>query len=210
VGIPLQAGWNLVSFPVALCSYAGSPPTVALPSGVSCTPVTGSIGEVFSGIATQLELVRSLDGDGFHTYDPALPAYVNDLTYVAAGYGYWIKVKQAATWNVTGRRLPPGETLALQSGWNLVGYWGTDVRHVGTAPAVPFPAGVTFQAVASIADVYPGLAPALTHVWSYDVNGDHTYEPGGPASASPVTYTGPGYGYWIKVSAPRTLGFNLP
>jgi len=129
---------------------------------------------------------------------------------VAAGYGYWIKMKQAATWSVTGRRLPPSRTLALQSGWNLVGYWGLDVRHVGPAPTVPFPAGVTFQPVLAIADVYPGLSPALTQVWSYDGNGDHTYQPGGPATPSPVTYVGPGYGYWLKVSTPQTLGFDLP
>lgn len=210
VSIPLQAGWNLVSFPLAVCSYTGAAaPAVALPPGTVCSPVS-SIGDFFSGIAGQYDRIESFDAAGAHVYDPNVPAYVNDLTYVAGGYGYRIKMKQASTLTVTGRRLPPAAALSLGAGWTLAGYWGLDVRHTGAPPSVSFPAGVSFTQVGSIADVFtPSLGAAPAAVWSIDANGDHTY-PTALAPATPVTYLGPGYGYWIKVSAPANLDYDLP
>lgn len=210
VSIPLQAGWNQVSFPLALCSYTTAiPPVVSLPSGTTCASVQ-SIGEFFSGIAGQYERVESFDPSGAHVYDPNLPAYVNDLTYVAGGYGYRIKMKQASVLTLSGRRLPPTATVSLGAGWTLSGYWGLDVRHTGTQPAVPFPAGVTFTPVSSLAEVFaPSLGGAPAALWSTDADGDHTY-PTALAPATPVTYVGPGYGYWIKVDAPAALDYDLP
>ncbi len=84
------------------------------------------------------------------------------------------------------------------------------MRHTGTQPTVAFPAGVGFTQVGSIAEVFtPSLGAAPAAVWSTDANGDHTY-PTALAPATPLTYLGPGYGYWVKVGAAGALDYDLP
>ncbi|MDF1553162.1 MAG: S8 family serine peptidase, partial [Deferrisomatales bacterium] len=94
VHLPVRPGWNLLSFPVGGCRYlqGTTPPAAAvLPSGSgACTPVA-ALEDAFAGVADAVEQVRSFDAAGAHNYDPALPPELNDLTWVAGGYGYWVK-----------------------------------------------------------------------------------------------------------------------
>ncbi len=205
VEIPLSVGWNLISFPIARCWHVGSPPGGSFLPGTEFVPVA-SVGEAFAGIAGRYDLIRSFDGQGFHDYDPALPAYLNDLTYVAGGHGYWIRMSEAAVLTLEGRAVAPSASLGLRAGWNLAGYWAGDVRYLGSLPTVSFPPGVTYTQVPGVAEIFPGPAPSLEAVWSHDANGDHTYEAGN-SSPSPLTYGGPGYGYWLKTSVPAALQY---
>jgi len=80
----LKAGWNLVGFP--------STANLALP-------------DVFSlhGVGTDFSLVyayhASDSGDPWKKYDRSAP-FGNDLTELANGWGFWIKVSVDHTWDV--------------------------------------------------------------------------------------------------------------
>jgi hypothetical protein len=39
--------------------------------------------------------------DLWKLFDPNAPGWASDLTYLAPGWGYWVKVNADKTWNVT-------------------------------------------------------------------------------------------------------------
>ncbi|HSH69017.1 MAG TPA: Ig-like domain-containing protein, partial [Deferrisomatales bacterium] len=207
VAVPLRAGWNLISFPVAACFVTpGSLPSSALPSGMTtglCIE-KASIAEAFplTPASAAIEQVRSFDGSGVHNFDPALDPELNDLTWVSGGFGYLVKVSADCTASFTGERLAPAATLELATGWNLVGYWGDGARYVTTDPVtagVPFPAGTAATQV-TLAQLLPGLS-TLDAAKSEDLTGEHVW-------GTDLDYTGPGYGYWVKLSAPAVLSYG--
>ena len=75
VSIPLCAGANLIGYP------SGSP--VALP-------------DALASIAGKYTLIHAYDpsdaADPWKTFDPSAPPFVNDLTAMKPGQGYWIQV----------------------------------------------------------------------------------------------------------------------
>ncbi|MDF1554354.1 MAG: Ig-like domain-containing protein [Deferrisomatales bacterium] len=207
VAVPLRAGWNLISFPVAACFVTpGSLPSSALPSGMTAGLCLekASIAEAFplTPASAAIEQVRSFDGNGVHNFDPALDPELNDLTWVAGGFGYLVKVSADCTTSFTGERLAPAATLELATGWNLVGYWGDGARYVTTDPVtagVPFPAGTPASTQVAQADLLPGLTPVAAK--SEDLTGEHVW-------GTDLDYTGPGYGYWVKLTAPAVLSYG--
>lgn len=76
--IPLNAGWNLVGY--------------AAISPANTTAAT-------SGISTKLEKVWGYSNGSWLLYDPADPDF-SDLTTLEPGNGYWLKMKEAATWAI--------------------------------------------------------------------------------------------------------------
>ena len=78
--IPLCAGWNLISYP-------GSQ--------------TKALGNALSSISGQYEKVLAYKADDlsdpWKIYDISVPSYVNDLTALEPGLGYWIYIKQNCT-----------------------------------------------------------------------------------------------------------------
>ncbi|MBI5017197.1 MAG: carboxypeptidase regulatory-like domain-containing protein [Deltaproteobacteria bacterium] len=205
--VPLRVGWNLISFPLATCWHLGNTaPAVPLPTGTA-TQGVAAIRDVLSSIDGKYAVVRSFDETGAHSFDPALPDYLNDLTYLAGGYGYWIKMTEAADLELEGLPLNPEATLPLNANWNLVGYWGNDCRHVGDPPTDRFGPGTVFTPVARISDILQSVADKLIVVRSFDAGGAHTYNPTLPDYLSDLTYLGPGYGYWVKVREAGTLGY---
>ncbi|MBI5017194.1 MAG: hypothetical protein HZB55_17145 [Deltaproteobacteria bacterium] len=204
--LSLRQGWNLISFPLAVAWHVGDPPTVAVPTGTVYQPVA-AIGDVFAGIAGKYSVVRSFDADGAHSFDPTLPEYLSDLTYVAGGYGYWIKMKEAADLVLEGLPLDPAATRPLTANWNLVGYWGGDCRYVGDPPTDRFGPGTVFTPVARISDILQSVVDKLIVVRSFDAGGAHSYNPTLPDYLSDLTYMGPGYGYWVKVNAAGSLQY---
>jgi bacillopeptidase F (M6 metalloprotease family) len=203
--IPLQAGWNLISFGIKNCYYIGTSPSAPMMDGIQFVPVA-SISEIFGAVAGKVEVVRSFDHQGPHTYVPGLDDY-NDLTYMAAGYGYWIKMREAGELLLEGRRALPTDSLELHTGWNLVGYWGSDVRYVGARPAVTFPEGTVFTAFGSLAESFSAIAGNYAILWSFDANGSHIFDPALPAGVNTMTYLGPGYGFWLRMKAPDDLWY---
>ena len=73
--IDLAAGWNLISFDVAIEDNA---------------PAT-----VFADLSGILVVVTGYGAAGANFYDPALPPFLNTLTSLDNGFGYWIKVSEA-------------------------------------------------------------------------------------------------------------------
>ncbi len=216
VQVPVTPGWNLLSFPVGACRYleGTTPPAAAvLPSGsAACTPVD-ALEDAFPGVADAVEQIRSFDAVGAHNYDPSLPTELNDLTWVAGGHGYWVKlagtVAVGTTVAFTGPALAPADTLTVREGWNLVGYWGGGARYVTTDPVatgVAFPAGTSATQVAA-SDRFPGVAGTLEAARSQDAAGEHT----DPLTAgTQLDYAGPGYGYWLKLGTGGVLDYTLP
>jgi hypothetical protein len=205
--IPLRAGWNLISFSVKNCYYTGDTiPAAPMLVGINYIRVAG-IGDVLASISGKYDVVRSFDLDGAHTYDPALEGTgFNTLKFLASGYGYWIKMKEAANLELAGLKATPADTLELRTGWNLVGYWGGDVRYLETSP-LGFPPDVTvFTKIDSMGEVFDTLAGNYSAVRSYDGT-SHIYVPTLPDSVNTLQYIGPGYGLWIRMKTPDELSY---
>jgi hypothetical protein len=163
--ISLSPGWNLVSLPVQL--PANTPATSAL-----------------SSINGAYEVVWAYSNGIWNVYDPNDPAG-STLTTMQAGNGYWIKMTMAKTLSASG--VAPPSSLPLNSGWNLVGYNGTECAQVSDSSA--------------------GLSTlgSLQTVWGYPSQGWQFYD---PANSGGLTQLCPGSGYWIDVSGTET--WTLP
>lgn len=207
--IPLQSGWNLISFSIKKCFYVddgGGAPNVALLPGTVMVP-EASVADILISIDGKYDLVRSFDADGAHTFDPGLPEF-SDLTYMAGGYGYWIKMNTAGTLEIYGMRAAAADTLTLHNNWNLVGCWHPDVQYTGeTEPLVDFPADVHQRVkVDSIDTVVAAISGAYSVIRSFDSTSAHTYDPLLPAF-NDLEYMGLGYGFWIKMKNAGTLHY---
>jgi hypothetical protein len=145
--------------------------------------------------------MRSFDGNGGHTLDPALVIF-SDLKYIGGGYGYWIKVDADDTLTVTGLQTPHNASIPLKAGWNLITNWTTTVYHEAgfntAAPPCNLPAGVAFSQVADIGDVFAALGTNLKGIRTFDCTGGKSYDPE-LKLFSDLTYIAPGYGIWVKV-----------
>lgn len=203
--IPLQKDWNLISFSVKKCFYietavAGyeeGPPNEPMLPGTVFQKVN-SIGDILLSIEGKYDQVRSFDSRGAHTFDPSLPGF-SDLKYMAGGYGYWIKMKEAGDLELNGIRATAIDSLELSSGWNLIGYWHPEVRYTDIEPQVDFPSDVViFTQVDSINDILSSISGEYIVIRSYDKNGAHTYDPL-LEGFNDLDYLGPGYGMWIKM-----------
>ncbi|HEX9860225.1 MAG TPA: hypothetical protein VGB23_03410, partial [Nitrospirota bacterium] len=204
--IPLQAGWNLISFSVKNAYYVDAKPTEPMLPGAQYLKVN-SIADVLSSITGSYEVVRSFDSTGAHTYDPLLPEF-SDLNYMAAGYGYWIRIKEAANLELSGVRAAPSDKLPLRTGWNLVGYWSTNIRHVGGAPSVGFPPdALSYAVLNNLADGIGSISGSYGVIRSFDSAGAHTYDPLIPDTFNTMKYMGPGYGMWIKMKTTDELSY---
>ncbi len=82
--IPLCLGWNLVGFP------ASSPRPVA----AALASIAGQYLRVFGFDPTDPE-------DPWEVYDPAVPAWANDLAELRPGRGYWIYATAATTLTIS-------------------------------------------------------------------------------------------------------------
>jgi hypothetical protein len=210
--VPLHAGWNLISFRTNRCYHASAqPPAVPLLPGT--LPVASPVSAALGSIAGHYRVLRGFDTAGAHSYDPSVPAAVNDLTYLAPGYGYWIKASEAATLLLEGGRVLPSAPLQLAPGWNLVGCWAGEVRHVGSPPAGPFagPPEPGRTHVDSRGALLPSVAGKYDVLRSFDTVA-HTYDPLLPPSVNDLDYVGPGYGYWLRMreGAPLSYGDGKP
>ena len=83
--IPLVTGWNLVGYP---------------------SQVTRPITEAFSSCAGEYDLVYAYDAldttDPWKKYNVAAPPFLNDLTEMGSGLGYWVRMTEACMWKPDG------------------------------------------------------------------------------------------------------------
>ena len=102
--IPLQAGWNLVSFDL--------------------NPSSPLITEVLSSIAGQFDLVYAWNAaaQNWRKYDATALPYANTLATLDAAMGFWIHITSTnPVLTITGNA-PASTDISLSIGWNMVGY----------------------------------------------------------------------------------------
>jgi|GEM_PF-1475903 len=92
------AGWNMISFFVQ--------PAPNAPADVFPTPPV---------LQVKTEL---------HSFDPAMPDFLNTLKNISASQGYLVKVDSAERFfSVTGNPFYPADGLNYRMGWNLISYY---------------------------------------------------------------------------------------
>ena len=159
--IPLHAGWNLVSFD-------------RHPDVMPISELTGGL------VDGNLQYITGFDG-GAQFYDANGLPFLNTLTVLEGGRGYWFKVAQDDTLFVEGPRVLESDLPALVNGWNLVGYVADE--------DVP------------VEDYFSDLlaSDALLYVTGFTEQGVTIFNPGAPAFLNTLTGLTNSMGYWVKV-----------
>ena len=160
--IPLRAGWNLIS--------------------TDRVPETATPAAFFGGLEPgNLQYVTGFN-DGVQYFNPSGLSFLNTLSAVAPGYGYWVRVAAADTLYVAGSALPAGYLPTLDAGWNLVGY---------TAAAPQAPADFFSDFVAD---------GTLEYVTGFDA-GATFYDPDGLPFLNTLSQLRNGFGYWVRLTS---------
>ncbi|RMG31729.1 MAG: PKD domain-containing protein [Bacteroidetes bacterium] len=158
--VNLKAGWNLISIDVA--------------------PEDSSIEQVFSGLKpNNLEFVTGFEG-GAIFYDPNGLPFLNTLTHLTRGFGYWVRVKEADVLQVEGVPLDAGYKKDLDENWNLVAYLPAE----SSSPTAHFASLIA--------------SDNLEYVTGFD-GGAIFYDPNGLPFLNTLQLLSNGFGYWVKV-----------
>lgn len=163
--IPLNPGWNLIS--------------------IDRNPSDDTPASVFSELLPgNLQYVTGFDG-GAMIYDPSGLSFLNTLTSIEAGRGYWVKVDEADELRVSGALIPSDYQTPLVTGWNLVGFAGEE---------------------AAIASYYADeLANnEIVYVTGFD-QGSTVFDPNGLSFLNTLTTLENGFGYWVKADLENGL-----
>lgn len=153
----LLEDWNLISIPIELADTA--------------------LATVFETIDSLYTAVWAYSANpGWERYIVGGPDFLNTLTDVVPGKGYWVEMSVDAELSLDG---PPIEDpISLMVDWNLVG----------------------FNSVAEMdrADALASIAGYCNAAWGYDpASGWEKYVEGGPDFLNNLVSFKPGRGYWI-------------
>ncbi|ETR73686.1 MAG: hypothetical protein OMM_00775 [Candidatus Magnetoglobus multicellularis str. Araruama] len=208
--ISLKEGWNLFSFSVNKVYYeTASPPDIPLLTNAEPVKVE-SLSDVLESIDGDYDFLLNMEASGqrMYTSDPLL-SMLNDLHYLAVGYGYWIRMNKAGTLRLTGQLANPTDSLALHKGWNLVGCWHTKVQYDSDEPpAIDFPNTVQdqdFNQVNSLSEVFSSIDNDYTFIIRF--SDFFTTDPI-LMSLNSLHYVGPGYAYWIYTNQETILQYE--
>ncbi len=165
--IQLHTDWNLISLPIM--------------------PHDSAVLNVMSSVGSNWNSVWSYETGNWKRYDLTGPDFLNDLTTIEPGKGYWIDMKSEDTLSVSGSE-PTTKSISLSAGWNLVGYNSLSSKS-------------TTSAMNSVTGNW-------NSVWSYEAGNWKRYDLTGPDFLNDLTSLEPGKGYWIdmKSSGTWTLG----
>ena len=119
--------------------------------------------------------------NGAKVFDPNIPSFLNTLSKVTDGFGYWVRVNQADVLEVAGTCIAENFRKPFDAGWNLVAYPKEDPE----APSVYFSD--------LIAD------NNLEFVTGFE-NGAKLFDPNIPPFLNTLTAMENGFGYWTRVS----------
>ena len=161
--IQLHTGWNLISLPIM--------------------PDDSDVLDVMSSVDGNWNSVWSYETGNWKRYDLTGPGFLNDLTTMEPGKGYWIDMKSADTLSLSGNE-PTVKSIPLVSGWNLVGYNSLSSKS-------------TTEAMNSIDGNW-------NSVWSYEAGNWKRYDLTGPGFLNDLTTMEPGKGYWINMKSSDT------
>ena len=161
--IDLMENWNLISFDIAIEENVPE--------------------NVFQGLISddQLIYVTGFNEDGSIFFDPNGPPFLNTLSEIIPGSGYWVKVTGSQLLEQEGLPIPEDFSIDLNPNWNLIGYW----LHESMPPEDAFNELI--------------LADNLIYVTGFTEVGAVFYDPTGLPFLNTLTELYNGYGYWVKV-----------
>jgi len=219
--IYLQQGWNLISFQADVCFYKGAQPpdNVQLwgPADIEFRQVQDLKAYLSDRAASPIRdaadlqqagdwrRITSFDQTGAHIIDKNMASSANTLDYLAAGYGYWIKMNRPGYFVVSGKEMSPSTQVHLQTGWNLIGPISSnacyyhDSQPACLAQETP-PVNFVATSGPAVAAALPSLTGKYTRVTGFDCTGAMLYDTKAQSYACTLTYCGPGYGYWVKMT----------
>ena len=161
--LTLKSGWNLVSLNVR-------------PSDMSTTVV-------FAPVISSLKEVKDLS----KTFSPDVPSFLNTLTSMVNGTGYWVRVSTDVILNITGAPVDyQSEPISLLKGWNLVGYTCQNNNEIKTALS------------------------SIMYVLEEVKDLSSSYNTSVPEFLNTLTNLVGGSGYWIKVTSDASLTYPQP
>jgi hypothetical protein len=99
--IPLNGGWNLVSW--------------------NADAENDSTRVILEDVIDNLIVALGFEGGGL-TFDPTLPDYINTLNIMDHRHGFWLKMATPDTLIVTGSPVNPQIPYYLDDSWNLISY----------------------------------------------------------------------------------------
>ena len=172
--IPLVTGWNLISFDVDF--------------GNLDAPA-----EVFEPLidAGVLESVISNLPTGGESYaPPPSPPFLNNLSDISPGLGYWVKVSKNVTLPYIGSALGPSFSIELSEGWNLKGYWLSQEQSPSDA----------FASLISVNQLESVTSPTESESYA---------PPPSPPFLNTLTEIKRHLGYWVKVNT-NIPSFSFP
>ena len=155
--IPLYKKWNLISVPFALTN--------------------DSVSEVFKNISDKIVSVWTYDNGSWYVWIPGLGG---TLTSIKPGWGYWVIAKEDIKLLISGSLFSPITTppsKELQSGWNLIGYYGTEwqiyeLEEDDSCGYInPLYGNYVYCSLNSLVDTQRGL-PRWSSLWGYDNCGE--------------------------------------
>lgn len=156
----LSAGWNLISFYL--------------------NPDDPKTPQLLESIKDKILQVK----DESKSYNPSVPSFLNTLSSIENGKGYWIKLSQAAELYTEGDILESEKLeIPLKKGWNLIAFPKEEAEK-------------TSEALNSIAGKVLEVK-----------NTSQSYNPTLPSFLNTLSELKPGEGYWIKVTENCTLKF---
>ncbi len=164
--IPLNTGWNLISTPLSLVNGT-------LPAPLSS--IEGNYNVVFAYDANDV-------GNEWKSYNPARPAFLNNLTALSPNLGYWIDMTSDDVLELQGI-VTSNTTFNLKQGWNLIGY----------------PTLTETNAEELFAPLGDGLGTIFQYKAIDDGDEWKSYSPDRPSFLNTLNVVQPGYGYWVKV-----------
>ena len=157
-------GWNLISFDIFLME---NQPDI-----------------VFSDLLTNDNLVNitGYDENGSNFYDPFGYDFLNTLTAIEDGRGYWVKVNEADIFGHNGVSLSSEYSIFMWENWNLIGYWLLE----NSLPEEAFSELIENN--------------NLVYVTGFSENGFAFFDPNGMNFLNTLTTLENGTAYWIKLN----------
>ena len=117
--------------------------------------------------------------EGVQFYDPNGLSFLNTVSNLDNGYGYWVKVEEQDVLQVQGAQLPVNYRPELTAGWNLIGYPN--------------------QQASNPAEYFADLIELdnLVYVTGFD-QGSQVFDPNGLPFLNTLVELENGHGYWLK------------
>jgi len=183
----LYKKWNLISVPFTLLNDSPS--------------------EVFKDAKDEIVSVWTYDNGTWYSW---IPGVGGTLEHIKPGWGYWVLSKEdKKCFDIAGSLFTPLEvppSRELQSGWNLIGYYGSTGMSVSAAFDVVdgkchMISKPVYCALNSLIDTHEGF-PRWSSLWNYfNIGGDVAGWRGLDACIDGEwkSEMDPGKGYWIEM-----------